>query len=107
LISFKPLDFPLVSLISFWVGPPDWLRKEQQNQSSTLTLVRHETLLPSPYYVHFFMDLGRWRSKKRLCNGYTGRRRVNETPLALLENIMRAMGKERADGNSVASLDPK
>ena len=30
-----------------------------------------------------------------------------ETPLAILENIMRAMGKEKADSNSVASLDPK
>jgi hypothetical protein len=50
------LHFPLVSLISFWVGPPDWLRKEQQNQSSTLTLVRHENVLPSPYYVHFFWN---------------------------------------------------
>jgi hypothetical protein len=30
-----------------------------------------------------------------------------ETPLAILENIMRTMGKERADGNSVAGLYPK
>jgi hypothetical protein len=30
-----------------------------------------------------------------------------ETPLATLENIMRAMGKERVDGNSVAGLDPR
>jgi len=30
-----------------------------------------------------------------------------ETPLAILDNIMRAMGKERVDGNVVAGLDPK
>ena len=30
-----------------------------------------------------------------------------ETPLAILENIMRAMDRESANGNSVASLDPK
>jgi hypothetical protein len=30
-----------------------------------------------------------------------------ETPLAILEHIMRSMGKERAEGNSVASLYPE
>lgn len=30
-----------------------------------------------------------------------------ETPMATLTNIMRAMGKERAVGNSIVSFDPK